>query len=204
MPAALLWHVSDHTATRPAYLAPSWSWASLMGRLSYDSVRWAPDHGSARYEYPEDIYSGLGSLKVQVKTTLENKRTPYGDVREGRLILSGARCIKVRYEQRSEKFQDGGQPLFQQQTIVGVFYQDIAGTTAGVRDAFCVALQSESIQSLRRHQFRLRQERAMRSTVMGIVIGKHTKSQEYVRIGLARWMDEILFDSVQPTTVELN
>ena len=203
MPAALLWHVSNRTATKPAYLAPSWSWASLMGGVTYDSIRIEPDHNSAQYEYPEDIYTGLRSLKIQARTTLEKLEIPYGNVSEGRLTLSGARCIGVRYDQRSVQYKDGGQPLFQQQATVGVFYQDIATTTAGVKDAFCVALQSESIRTLRWHQFRLKQDKAMRSTVMGLVIAKHPKKQEYVRIGLARWLDESLFDAVRPTTIEL-
>ncbi|XPT03183.1 hypothetical protein M3J09_012284 [Ascochyta lentis] len=204
VPAALLWQANDKSANRPAYLAPSWSWASLMGSVTYDSLRLEPGHDSAQYEHPEDIYPGLRTLKVQsVQITLEDKEKPYGDITEGRITLSGARCIEVHYEQRSVHFEDGGWPLNQHRVPIGVFYPDSVAETAKLVRMYCVALQSESLRSLRRHSFRLKQESGMRSMVMGIVLVKHAESQQYRRVGLARWIDESLFDIVRPATIEI-
>ncbi|KAF2629341.1 HET-domain-containing protein [Macroventuria anomochaeta] len=204
LPAALLWRVNDYAATRPAYLAPSWSWASLMGSVTYESLRLEPGHDSAQYEHPEDIYPGLKTLKVRsVQMTLEDKDKEYANVREGRIILSGTRCIRVQCGPGVVRFSDGGQPLTQNKAPIGVFYPDIAGETALLKDTYCVALQSESMRSFRRHQLRLKQDGAMRSMVMGIVVTSLPKRQEYRRVGLARWMDESLFDAVPTTTVEL-
>lgn len=204
LPAALLWQVKDNAATRPAYLAPLWSWASLMGSVSYDSLRLEPDHDCAQYEYPEDIYDGLKTLKVEsAQVVLDSKDKPYGDVREGRILLSGARCIKVQYKQFCTKYKDGGQPLYQERASIGVFYQDIAGQTAVLKEAYCVALQSESLWSLRSHQFGDQQKAAMTSTVMGVVLERHSTGRQFRRVGLARWIDESLFNATQPATIEL-
>ncbi|UPX21242.1 uncharacterized protein EKO05_0011435 [Ascochyta rabiei] len=204
LPAALLWQVSDRSATRPAYLAPSWSWASLMGSVTYDSLRLEPDHDSAQYEHPEDIYPGLKTLNVQnIQIVLEDEQKPYGDIIEGRITLGGARCIKVQHEQRSAQFKDGGQPLQQHKVPIGVFYPDSIAEIADLPEMYCVALQSESLRSLRRHDFRLKQESVMKSMVMGVVLVKHPKDRRYRRVGLARWIDESLFDTVRPTTIEL-
>lgn len=203
LPAALLWQVKDETATRPAYLAPTWSWASLMGSISYDSLRLESDGGSAQYEHPEDIYPGLRTLKVQSsRIELEDDKNPYSTVTEGRITLSGARCIRVQCGQGGICSSGRGQPLTQHNVQIGVFYPDIAEEAGLVRDAYCLALQSESISSLRRHQFRSKQDAAMISMVMGIVLVKQF-GESYRRVGLARWIGESLFDLIQPTTIKL-
>lgn len=66
-----------------------------------------------------------------------------------------------------------------------------------------MALLSESIRSLRRHQLRLKQDGAMTSMVMGIIVAKLPRSHEYRRVGMARWVNEMLFDAVPTTTVEV-
>jgi hypothetical protein len=204
LPAALLWRVKGYAATRPAYLAPSWSWASLMGSVTYDSLRLEPDQDGAKYEYPEDVYPGLRTLKVQaVQVDLEDQDKPYGNVREGRIVLSGARCIRVECGHGVAHFSDGGQPLTQNKASIGVFYPDIPSEAARSKETFCVALHTESIRSLNRHQLRLRQDGAMTSMVMGIVIAKHPRSSSYRRVGMARWVNELLFDAVPTATIEI-
>ncbi|KAJ4986122.1 heterokaryon incompatibility protein [Stagonosporopsis vannaccii] len=204
LPAALLWQVKDYTATRPAYLAPSWSWASLMGSITYDSLRLEPDNDSAQYEHPEDVYPGLKTLRVQnAHIVLADKNKPFAEVQEGKIVLGGVRCIRVECGCGVVRFPDGGQPLTQGKAPMGVFYPDIAGEIAAFRDTYCVALQSESIRSFRRHQLRLKHEGAMVSMVMGIVVARLPQNQGYRRLGLARWIDESLFDSARATTVEL-
>ncbi len=203
LPAALLWQVDDGAALRPVYLAPSWSWASLIGAISYDSLRLEAARNSAQYEYPEDMYPGLKSLKVQsAKVILEDEEKPYSTVIDGRITLSGARIIELQCSQESVRFADGGQPLTQHNQVAGVFYPDIAAETVHLEEAYCVALQSESILSLRRHQFRLEQDSSMVSTVMGIVVVRCSKSA-YRRVGLARWIAESFFDTVRPMTIEI-
>lgn len=201
----LLWRTKDDSASRPKYLAPSWSWASLMGPVTYDSLRIEPDKDYAHFEHPEDVYDGLHTIDIKsVDVSLEDNTKPYGDIREGRLILGGVRCIKVECGGKGVvHFPDGGQPLIRNERTIGCFYPDIASETALVKEAHCVALHSESIWSLDRHEFRLKQDREMISLVMGIVVAKLPKSREFSRIGLARWIDESLFDSVQLTTIEI-
>jgi len=204
LPGALLWCVKDYTATRPAYLAPSWSWASLMGSVTYDSLRLEADNDSAQYEYPEDVYSGLKTLRVQdVRIDLAYETKPYGEVHEGRIVLGGARCIEVECGSEVVRFLDGGQPLTQRKAPIGVFYPDVAEEIAAFRETYCIALQSESVRSFSHHQFRLKQDGEMVSMVMGIVVARHRKSEGYRRLGLARWIDESLFDAVCTTTIEL-
>lgn len=205
LPAGLLWRVVGAPASRPAYLAPSWSWASLMGSVTYDSLRLMPDQDSAQYEHAEDIYPGLRMLRFHTPhMTLEDPKKPYGDVLEGRLTLSGARCIAVDCGSGSVRFADGGHALLHKKKKIGLFYPDIEHEHIPSKETFFLALHSESISALTRHEFRLQQDRQMISMVMGIVITKvSSKKGGYRRVGLARWVDEQLFDTVQTTTVEI-
>lgn len=204
LPAALLWRIDDGKAIPPPYLAPSWSWASLMGRVTYDALRLEPDHDSSQYEHPEDIYCGLKTLKIQcAQVVLKDRKNLYGDINEGRITLTGARAVKVHYDQLSVRYKDGGQPLLQHNASVGVFYQDIAAQTAGLKVVYCVAVQSESLRSLRRHHYGEKQNCCMISMVMGLVLERESKVGPYRRVGLARWLDESLFDGAQPSTIEL-
>ncbi|KAF2996074.1 hypothetical protein E8E13_004223 [Curvularia kusanoi] len=205
LPTGLLWRVKCSQATRTENLAPSWSWASLMGAVTYDSLKMEPDKDYAHFEHPGEVYHGLKTLKVHAtRMSLEDSNKPYGDVREGRLALSGARCIEVDCGgMKAIQFSHGGQALLRYKRPIGVFYPDIASEAASVKKAYCIALHSESVIGLEYHGFRLKQDLAMTDMVMGIVIAKLPKCREYRRIGMARWVDELIFDSVQPTTIEL-
>jgi hypothetical protein len=101
------------------------------------------------------------------------------------------------------RFSDGGQPLTQHKAPIGVFYPDLPGEAARAKETFCVALHTESVRSLNRHQLRLQQDGAMTSMVMGIVVAKLPRSSDYMRVGMARWVNELLFDAVPTATIEI-
>ncbi|KAF1357736.1 HET-domain-containing protein, partial [Lizonia empirigonia] len=101
LPAALMWQSMDPFAKRhEAYRAPSWSWASLQGRISYDSQRLVPpyeDYPSPRDNPPRIVDSTFRSLQVEKAVTVPiHDENLYGGVEEGAyLVLRGAYLLDV-------------------------------------------------------------------------------------------------------------
>lgn len=92
--ATLLWYSMDQKGRRyPDYIAPTWSWASIKGRISYDSQRIEP-HGmsfdpmSVREELSDCDFGGLQWGPMIAQPANGDK---YGAVKTGaHLLLSGA------------------------------------------------------------------------------------------------------------------
>lgn len=92
--ATLLWHSMDSKARRyKDYVAPTWSWASIKGRITYDSQRIEP-HGNSfdrmgvREELSDCDFGGLQWGPMFAQPANGDK---YGTVKTGaHLVLSGA------------------------------------------------------------------------------------------------------------------
>ncbi|KAF2126053.1 HET-domain-containing protein [Dothidotthia symphoricarpi CBS 119687] len=99
-PGALLWQTTDEHACRHPpedYIAPSWSWASTSGRVSYDSQRLKPfeqrfEGLSAELGIP---YADFGFLKVDRIDVSPKYDDVYGAITSASLIMSGAQTICV-------------------------------------------------------------------------------------------------------------
>jgi hypothetical protein len=80
MPLNLLWYrVYAHSKPRPAYRAPSWSWASI------DSGVLIPGHETLSGYHPDRYTSKV----LHVETQLASKSAPYGQVLSGKLRIEG-------------------------------------------------------------------------------------------------------------------
>jgi hypothetical protein len=90
----LLWHSVDNKARRyDDYVAPTWSWASIKGRISYDSQRIEP-HGNSfdRMGVQEQLSDcDFGDLQWGAMFAQPANGDKYGAVKTGaHLLLSGA------------------------------------------------------------------------------------------------------------------
>lgn len=92
--ATLLWRSMDKGASRYSqYIAPTWSWASVKGRVSYDSQRIEP-HGNSfdRMGVREELSDcDFGGMRWEGMKAMPEKEDPYGAVQPGAyLTLTGA------------------------------------------------------------------------------------------------------------------
>jgi hypothetical protein len=80
MPLNLLWYtIYAHSEPRPAYRAPSWSWASIDGGVLI------PEHKTLSGYHPDRYTSKV----LHVETQLASKSAPYGQVLSGKLRIEG-------------------------------------------------------------------------------------------------------------------
>jgi hypothetical protein len=82
MPLNLLWHLDiGHTndQSRSKYRAPSWSWASVDGKIG------TPDHGTLAAYHPACYTAHV----LQCETQLASNTAPYGQVLSGELQING-------------------------------------------------------------------------------------------------------------------
>lgn len=87
----LPWFVSSCNVPRPLdYRAPSWSWASVDGPVSFQSTGQLACH-EARV--------------IECSTTCESMSAPFGAVRDGWLVIEGP-MVRGRYQSSSNKRED--------------------------------------------------------------------------------------------------
>ncbi|KAF4537402.1 uncharacterized protein LTHEOB_1593 [Lasiodiplodia theobromae] len=84
-----LWHQAKETSSKTdVYLAPSWSWASRMGSISYFSVKAAHPHSGRPYPY-QGVETTSHIEVLDAGTSLATA-DPLGRVKDGRIQVSGA------------------------------------------------------------------------------------------------------------------
>ncbi|KAF3041022.1 hypothetical protein E8E11_001572 [Didymella keratinophila] len=216
LPAALMWHSLDANAKRhEAYRAPSWSWASLQGGISYDSQRLVPPF--EEYPNPQDnpprmlknVYKGLKLEHAVVELT--RREHIYGQINGAYLILKGAVLLDIDMPRQRIPFNEreamkAPEPLFRHRRQIGVFYRDSFGfeDVSTAKTAFLLVVQEEHQFPLSEHPFQLHQLKNMIQTVMGIiVVGDERHRDSLRRLGVGRWVDQNLVARCRPNTVKL-
>ncbi|KAH6625745.1 heterokaryon incompatibility protein-domain-containing protein [Boeremia exigua] len=215
LPAALMWQSTDPYAKRhDAYRAPSWSWASIEGRVSYDSQRLVPpyeDYSDPRDNPPRMLNSAYGGIELEQAVVKPNHPSyMYGEIKEGAYIeLKSAYLFEIDVPAWTLLLKEQGpkrdsEPLLKNGRQVGVFYRDTMDNVIDAKTAFMLVLQNESIFPRTEHPFQLHQSKDMIDTVMGIVIvGDRHHKYSFMRLGLARWVDEALLEGTKPCNVRL-
>jgi hypothetical protein len=77
LPHSLLWKVKPEGKRPEVYCAPTWSWASVVGLISWDNNRWKHE-----FEYTAQVES------VHVQPI----NTAFGQVCRGRIVIRGTLC----------------------------------------------------------------------------------------------------------------
>lgn len=159
LPSALLWKTTNgprddqsHSVRRlTSYMAPSWSWASLDGGVTFESQRLycgskniseRPKESAADYDFGDLI---VDSTDIQSKGV-----DPFGEIMSASLVLRGTvvsvyhKSIETKYRQDSTGLRaiigkDGAD--------VGVFYPDIIGEVLDADPIFCLSVRSEPSES---------------------------------------------------------
>ncbi|KAJ4369344.1 hypothetical protein N0V86_009175 [Didymella sp. IMI 355093] len=212
-PGALLWQTKDLLAIQTSraskddtYIAPSWSWASIQGRISYDSQRLLlPVETYARDNPSRKWNRTFRNIRLERAVTVPSvTKNPYGAIEAAFLTLSGAHIINVDLPPHSRGSRQLSEPLEVCGKQIGLFYRDTADALAGAKYAFFLALQDEPYTPLNRNDFQTRQAGRMIDLVMGIMLIKNSHHTDtYKRAGLIRWVDAELLVRSKAQTIKL-
>ena len=216
LPAALLWR-TRYTARRPSSdVAPSWSWASVAGNITYESQRLEGSGGRSEdrpQESPSDYdFRSLSVEKMSVRP-MHNDR--YGGILSVSLSLNGALLARLDSNPQLRNFehdyQGGSKAILTKDGVdVGLLYPDVLDEMPYTDELFCLEIRKEPYTSQISRPGQLYKGEEVGELVMGLVLTKKPKIgdnscmlDQYRRIGLARWVTRALFESSQPSTVTL-
>ncbi|OSS48213.1 hypothetical protein B5807_07841 [Epicoccum nigrum] len=216
-PAALMWQSMDPYAKRhEAYRAPSWSWASIKGQVSYDTQRLVAPSLNFQFDQWRDnpscmvdgVYKGLYLQDASCKPT--HPSNVYGGIKEGAYVsLKDVRLLEIDAPMQTSTSKRRGPKMESEHLCksgkqMGVFYRDTLDERSEHGTVYLLVLQEESIFPLVEHPWQLHQKRHMIDTVMGIVVTRaEGRSKAFRRLGLGRWVDDRLLAHCKPQDVVL-
>jgi hypothetical protein len=216
LPAALLWR-TRYTARRPlSYIAPTWSWASIVGNITYESQR-LKDSGGRIEDRPQEWLSDcdFGNLSVERMSTRPKHNDKYGTILSASLSLNGALLAGIDSSPQLRKFEHdylGGSKaiLTKDGVAVGLLYPDVLDEMPYTEELFCLRIRAEPHASQISQPSELYKGEEVGDLVMGLVLARDPEIgnefrllNQYRRIGLARWVTRSLFESSQPSVVTL-
>ncbi|KAL8769734.1 MAG: hypothetical protein Q9209_004350 [Squamulea sp. 1 TL-2023] len=212
MPAALLWRSKHSDASQTlSYIAPTWSWASVRGPISFDSQRLC-NFGGTPEQRPQESSSNcdFGDLQVGMMQGIPRYSDKYGAIKNATLVLHDAVLTTVDPCPHSMAFDsfrlDGPMVVLTKDGVtVGLCYPDTANEFARTEKLYCLRVRVEIQESQISQPSKLYgQELDTSQLVMGLILGEDPGvKNRYKRKGLARWIQKSLFDSQKPTTCRL-
>ncbi|KAL8881084.1 MAG: hypothetical protein Q9198_001640 [Flavoplaca austrocitrina] len=246
MPSALLWRVHQYPPDlaqtvnaspstrsllppkRPgAYRAPSWSWASVDGYITYDSQEleaearyggiWLQDNAYHAAEASEYDFGAFRVLDMQVNTS---DLDPMGAVTGGHLILQGLVATAVMDEKVSDVSHYGRMSTCTwlrtpDGDVVGALLADVQSEVEPYDEIYCVSVRKEREDSLvevpkdldRVNYGQVGDPFERYGLVMGLGLFRtgfeHDGMMVYKRLGLIRWVREELFTGLRPSTIKV-
>jgi len=213
LPAALLWRSTSGTAHRySSYIAPTWSWASVNGRISYETQRLTDFGGSIENRAQEKpVDCDFGDLKLENMYTLPNHNDLYGAVKDAYLVLSGALLAVIDSDPQFRVFENdfsSGRKavLTKDGATVGILYPDALDEIDCAGKLFCLSIRGEPhwSQISQLHELYKGEEVEVSELVMGLVLEEDLRIKDgYRRIGLARWVKRSLFESSHSSSIRL-
>jgi Heterokaryon incompatibility protein (HET) len=199
LPSALLWRTITRSlyARQPPlprrpkqYRAPSWSWASIDGQISYNSQRIEDT----------DFYSEGGRSEI---TTIHCEFAPHFDL----FIAPPDSALRVRGLIRRLKLSleptDNGEDSHLQLVAgddgqkIGKFYPDIASEMQSKQYIFCLSVRAEPHISPVKFSFGESLEASAQALIMGLALLRLGISDTYKRVGLVRELKKSAFNGTK-------
>jgi hypothetical protein len=200
LPQALLWQVDldDNAQRSKTYRAPSWSFLSLDGRISYESLLLSNIGGDRPQEPLEDFTStNVDVLESSVELIGADQ---YGVISQALLSIRG-KLLQV-----SIKPQHGNDNGIESWVIFdlckgcksGVFFPDVAGEHSTETHMWCIGVRSEPKDSHVQMPYAISESLGSGDAlVMGLALQRDATNVDTVRrIGLVRWMKRSAFAGV--------
>jgi hypothetical protein len=218
LPYALLWRMgsldtSSNAQRSLSYRAPSWSFLSLDGAMSYESQR-LDNSGGPR---PGEATSNCGHADLIVRDTnlQPSGADQYSAISKASLLLRGKMTqLKIR----SQSSKDGEDLEVSNKTwkvlettddfIAGTIYLDVMNELSNYTQVWCLNVRPKPFWSavqipydLYRRQFSKREDIGPEDAmVMGLAIQQEMNTtRTFRRVGIVRWVKESLFSGITPS-----
>ncbi|KAF2425565.1 HET-domain-containing protein [Tothia fuscella] len=225
LPQALLWttgsaygsqNKSSSAKRSTQYRAPSWSFLSIDGTVSYESQRLVP-HSRPRPDENGGSYS-TSDLNVLGFEVQPSGTDAYGSIKKASLSLCGKMIqLKMREAQKKEEIVFGLAGEWEaleatDGTIVGAIYHDIRDEVVAGAQLWCLSIREELYGSeihvphaLYQRPFSDPEDLSGDNTlVMGLALRQDINmSGTFKRVGMVRWVKKSLFSQVSPSEFTL-
>lgn len=241
MPSALLWRTHqypvDKTQFRNApsveppqrpseYRAPSWSWASVDGHVSYDSQMlhnsvipqgiWLKDDPPSPRKTSEYDF---GAFRVQEIATVARSSDLMGAVSAGQITLIGLVAAAIVDEEHHTTSRTGLSSTYSwlrdlDEFVVGALLVDVRDEVRPSMRIYCVSVRDEQdgaeveipteLDEVNRGQVGGHSER--NEMIMGLGLaetGGEGDGRVFRRVGLVRWVRKELFVGKEASTVKI-
>lgn len=199
LPHALLWRMTDKSDAQRSttYRAPSFSFLSLDGPMSYESQMLTNLGGETRWEDNQKDFVST-DLEVLSSTIELNGVDRFGAVHRASLALRG-RVLQVRLKLQDEEEEEVHQWNVlgtSDGSISGAFFPDVAGELHADTPAWCIAVRPESEQSYIPIPYSISENFGPDAAlIMGLALQRDDeKVDTFRRVGLIRWMKRSAFD----------
>ncbi|USP74157.1 hypothetical protein yc1106_01431 [Curvularia clavata] len=226
LPSALLWRtvppyshdryqpVSQFTAFLPRrpqkYRAPSWSWASIDGEISYDCQRIYDCDDSRRvFDSDYDNFKVTGSY-YQLEEAFDTSGTPSDAVLRMRGNIAELQISTPLIE--GDFFESIRRLVLADGTTMGAIYPDIVDDFRFVRSVYVLSIRSEPFHSSVPMPFSLYGKNDYSdkpeswndlNLVMGLALLRASSGEIYRRVGLVRWLKKEVFDGTLPVQLSV-
>jgi Heterokaryon incompatibility protein (HET) len=222
LPHALLWrmgprHTWSNARRSMSYRAPSWSFLSLDGTMSYESQRFDNSGGSRPEEGTSDYDpSDLVILDIHLQPSGTDR---YGAIDKASLLVRGK---IVRLKIRRQLVKDDEDPVALSQTwkaletiddsVAGAIYPDVMNELSSDTQLWCLSVRNEPIWAevplpyeLYGLQFSERDEIGPEDTmIMGLALLQDLNTVgTFRRVGMIRWVKKSLFSGITPSDFRL-
>ncbi|KAF2188595.1 HET-domain-containing protein [Zopfia rhizophila CBS 207.26] len=226
LPSALLWRtvplysrnrdqpISPLAAFLPrrpqAYRAPSWSWTSIDGEISYESQRIGGcDDTSCIFDSEYGNFKITGSY-YQLVATFDTLGTPSDAALRMRGNITE---LEINMQPIEGDFTKSLRRLiWADGTTVGAFYPDIVDDFRFVRSVYVLSIRSEPFYSSIQMPSCLYGGKVSFSEPaswndydlrMGLALLRARSGEVYRRVGLVRWLIKEVFDGTQPVQLRI-
>jgi hypothetical protein len=217
LPRALLWRLGlPNTATNAhrsiPWRAPSWSFPSVDGNMSYESQR-LYSSGGPRPEGTPDDYRPMGLHILDCKIQFTSPDV-YGAMSKAELLLHGKIAQLSVRKQRTKDCGDVHTSADPWETLetthgstAGAIYFDVRDDCIGCTQIWCLPVCSDPSDSVVVNPYTTFSAEAgdqKVATVMGLTLRKaNDLSDTFHRVGMFRWMERSFFDSIPISELRL-
>lgn len=217
LPQALLWRMGSRYARSRAqrslrYRAPTWSFLSLDGEMTYESQRLQNGGGSRLEETPDDC--GPTDLIIRSIDLVLSGADQYGSINKASLLLCGkmvALLIRPQPSDAGKNLGTSGQAWTCLETLdgstAGAMYPDLLEGLSDSTQLWCLSVRPEPFHGdvdvpyeLYQRRFCTRQDIGPEDNMtMGLILQQESNvTGTFRRVGLARWVRKSLFSKIEP------
>ncbi|KAF2116957.1 heterokaryon incompatibility protein-domain-containing protein [Lophiotrema nucula] len=211
LPSSLLWTVVRDPYSQPgfsrqeSYRAPSWSWASINGPVSYKSQRMLSTNVDTEVVFG-DLNFNITALKFHVDPDGFDAfgliQTAATLALQGKLIQLGLAKVDEKYEETMNLRLLVRTNYYNNDDVVGAVYLDVESELGGTQDVWCLPVRKEHWLSEEPLTTSLRYR--MGPMVMGLALLYRPLSDTFVRVGMIRWVKTSIFDATEPRPVRID